>query len=271
MQKEQKATALFEHLRKGSRIDHCPFLYAWFLPKLEEAIKLPTKPSREGINPEDPKPMPRYKKMMMLYQLVYPRLSLKKYSETYDIPYGTVRNWNVESEFNDQLEQLIEEYVSLFMKELKNLVEGSAKINKVVSHIKEVPDYQNFLFIIRIQAEWAKIIKEDSQEIKTDRVLSTLRHLEAYKHFVHSTLTKGFFEDLAKARNFIEFNYKNEKLSVERMFKSLFKRLEEGNIKQATASAKLLEFMILPSMELLKSYALAIHDLKYGKKRRAEK
>ena len=124
MEDEDKKIIFFEYFKKGSQLDHCPFLYEWFKPKLEKISKIPEMPEREGIPKGEKIPWPRLKSILMLLRLVYPRLSLKKYAGNYDISYGTVRNWNIATDYNEKQAELLFGYSDLFCKRLFELIES---------------------------------------------------------------------------------------------------------------------------------------------------
>jgi hypothetical protein len=202
MNRKIKTDLLFEHFRKGSYLEYCPFLYSWFEPKLEEISNMPKHPSREGINPEDPKPMPRHKIMMALFQFVYPKLSLKKYAETYDLSYGTIRNWNVDKQYNEFQSELEREYLGLFINNLKSLIE-SENIKAANQLLDEVGHYQNPLLIIWIQRELIVIRDNIFKQLESKERLpepSDLLYESALTRFMYSTLSKGIFKDYDELR-----------------------------------------------------------------------
>jgi hypothetical protein len=269
--KQQKTVDLFKHFRKGSRLEHCPFLYRWLEAELGMALKMPKKPSREGIPKGSPMPMPRYKMILILLQIAHPKLSLKKFAETYNLSYGTVRNWNYETEFNERQEELMNEYVILFVHRLKELIEAPGDdFGPVGDQLQEVGNYQDFLITLKIRGELEIILNDISEKFKKGKLVKTYwDYSAAYHLFLSSTFRKGFFENPESLRTVIESAYNNEKIRLEAFFNVLLSYIGQDDLKGAATMAKLLQSIVLEGLMIdTKDLALNYHDLKYQKRAR---
>jgi hypothetical protein len=233
-------------------------------------VNTPRKPSRKGLSREDSKPMPKHKKLLMLWQIVSPELSLKKYSEAYDLSYGTVRNWNVEPQYNELQERLQLEYIDLFINKLKGLIEDSQDLEALSNLLNEVGNYSNLLLIIGIQRELSKLVTETLKKIKHQErppQPSDLFVQHAYDAFIFSTLSKGLLKNHTALRDVKESYCERQKASIGHTFQSIREVLKDGNTEKAMALMGLLESMVLPNIDHLKEYVLEYHDLKYGIKK----
>jgi hypothetical protein len=174
MEKEERFVRYF---LESTETEKCDFLVEWFTSELKEIQKMPKRPVRKGTPKGDPYPLPYSKKMLALFQSIHPKLSLKKFADMVDTPYGTVRNWSSEKANKDLRSyftmSLIDAYVrelkkrqSLYMLELENyeskeVGKASDKTRKLLFEAYHYPVFIQDLILERLSGEMKKGGKDE--------------------------------------------------------------------------------------------------------------
>jgi hypothetical protein len=190
MKKEEKIQRL-KQLKKESHVlkltifhidlgglQNCDFLLEWLKNKYHEFAEVPEKPERKEIPKGDPLPIPRKKLFYALYKAITPKLSLKKFSEFHNVPYGTVRNWSIDPILIEKIGFLRLEFLISYIEKLEDLhfsperdisehsdetVDKATK--KALQHIREAEYYDHTIaeMILRLLIEKLYSSEQDKE------------------------------------------------------------------------------------------------------------
>ena len=190
---KNKTEKFIEYITNRANLDRCPFLATWVEEKLEKFLKVPIKPSREGIPRGEPVPMSGPKLLMALDLTICPDMSLKEFAEaTSGVSYAVVRQWMIQHAFNDFLSDFLDEYTILFCERLEHLCKSDEPIERVHLHLNELQYYKNILIFAGISGKLNKLI-EDAQSTAIDSYyLMRLAEALRYKMLVISSKNSIF-------------------------------------------------------------------------------
>jgi hypothetical protein len=252
---------------KKTQLDRCPFLVSWVSKKLVELGKLPKKPDRHGVPKGEKMPLPRDKCLLALYKTVDPRLNLKKFSDLCEASYGTVKIWtSADENFTEYRDALEDEFVRLYLRKFKQLVEDRAK-NPRLEDYKKIPiddyglkEYGGEISASKGFAEMDPLnrflyelsnYRNASLMVKINRGVTTAsidnffvyEYREAYMFFKKALLRNpqsGL--KLKDYKQIMEGYYEREIITYEYIFDLLNSCIKENRRKEALAVADHLKF-----------------------------
>lgn len=204
---------LFMDLVEKTNLESCPFFTDWWGTRVKEAV-------------------PSGKKVLMLYKLAYPKVSLKKFAQAYGLSYGTVRNWCSGDEFYATQDKLADEFMGLFLEKLRKLIESRTDTSdQIYQHVRETEFYESD------DINWIMPMRIYKLQIKDEFIDNKLGAVYLYRR---ARLNKTDSENPTRHKDLNKemFEHDNEILKI--YFDSLIKHIKKGDHKFAL---KLAEFL----------------------------
>jgi hypothetical protein len=155
--KKAAQTSYTCNFSEASKLPHCSFLSDWFRYRFQEIVETPEEVIRRGL-PKRQKGEtyhPRRPKLLLvLLSVVYQKPNLKGFSKEFGVPYGTVKNWRTESNFEYLVFSLQDDFLYAYVAEVENLIKKAPKdnnysfqpseiLNVLISLFREATAYQN--------------------------------------------------------------------------------------------------------------------------------
>lgn len=119
----KKGVRFISQISKAAELGQCPFFYEWFLSSLESIYKIGDK---------------NYKKMeYSLFIVIDPKFSKKQYSESFDVAYGTARNWLKDPKVVDAASTFAFDFVTAYIDEIKKIVFAPIGKTRLAEYVKK--------------------------------------------------------------------------------------------------------------------------------------